>query len=170
MNRPEDQLRKLLDIHEIQQVLLKYPIAIDSRQLDIMDQLFTKDAQINLAGTGVFSVTEYKKLAGSVLPGLEATQHFCNAPVIHVDGDKAYTRCYFMAQHARNSLAPEPFIMVSGHYDDELVRANGEWRISKRTGTATWVEGNPAVISYPIAPGGLPWLDSRNCPAWLMKR
>jgi hypothetical protein len=170
MSKSEDQVRQLLDIHQIQQLLLKYAIALDSRELDLMDRLFTKDAKIDLAGTGVFSVGDYKKMAGGVLPGLEATQHFCSPAVIRIEGDKAFTRCYFMAQHARNSLAPQPFIMVAGHYDDELVRADGEWLIAKRTGTATWVDGNPAVLGYPIPPGGLPWLESRNCPSWLLKR
>ena len=165
-----DPVQKLLDIHEIQQALLKYAIALDARQPDLMDQVFTKDAEIVLSGTGTFTVESYKKLSGEVLPQLETTQHFCGAPVIRIAGDRAWTPCYFIAQHSRTSLAPEPFLIAAGHYDDELVRVGDSWRISKRTGVSTWVDGNTAVLGFPIPPGGLPWLTERNCPEWLLRR
>jgi len=169
MSKYDDSLRKLLDIHEIQQLLLEYSIALDARDLDFMDRLFTDDAQLNLVGDGVFSIAEYKKFASAAVPELDTTQHFCTPAVIRIEGDKAFSRCFFLAQHARNSLAPHSFCVVGGYFDDELVRRNGEWRIFKRNGTTTWVEGNTAVINFPIPPGGTPWSEARNIPAWMLK-
>lgn len=167
MTQTDEALRRLLDTQEIQQVLMKYSIAIDSRHLNLFHQVFSPDAMIDLAGTGQFSVEQYIGLSGQVLEQLEVTQHFLSPAVIDVQGNTARSRCYFMAQHGRNSEAPAPFLMIGGTYDDELARLENGWRITRRVGTATWIDGNVAVLGYPLPPGGLPWSEARDCPPWL---
>src|SRR5439155_17428632 len=95
------------------------------------------------------------------LPNIDATMHFCNAPVVKVTGDTATSRCYFMAQHVLNALRPDPFLMIGGTYDDELARIDGRWWITKRTGTSAWWQGNPAVLGSDVAIGAIEWMDTR---------
>jgi len=165
-----DSVQKLLDLHEIQTLLSKYVIAVDTQVLSLFDDCFAEDAAIDLANTGVFTRDGYRDLCSRVLPTLDATQHHLGLPVIDVRGDRAESRCYFIAQHARNSLAPQPFLIIGGWYDDEFARLDGQWRITRRRGTAVWFDGNPEVLGYPFQPGALARVPGRACPDWLLSR
>ena len=44
--------QRLLDIHEIQQVLLLYAVALDSREMSLLERVFTADAHIDIPGVG----------------------------------------------------------------------------------------------------------------------
>src|SRR5262249_53553345 len=97
------------------------------------------------------------------------TQHHLGLPAIRVEGDRASSRCYFVAQHVRNALAPRPALLIGGWYDDELARGREGWRIRVRRGTAVWCDGNPEVLGalpYPI--GAPPRGPGHEAPAWLL--
>jgi len=168
MNKFTDPVAMLLAVHDIQQVVYKYAIAIDTREIDLLDECFAKDGKFHMADAGVFSCEEYKALCRKVLPALDATQHVVGPPMIEIEGDTAVSRSYFIAQHARNSLAPNPLLLIGGWYDDEFTRIDGQWRITKRIGTPAWYDGNPAVLGDSNTPGGLKWSAYRNCPLWLL--
>jgi len=165
-----DNLQTLLDIQAIQNLLSKYVIAVDTREFSLFDECFSADAAIDLANTGVFSRDAYRDLCRQVLPTLDATQHQLGLPIIEVRGDRAFSRCYFIAQHARNALAPRPFLIIGGWYNDECARLDGSWRITRRQGVAVWFDGNPEVLGYPFAPGALASVPGRECPDWLLSR
>jgi len=162
-----DIVQKLLDIHQIQQVLVKYTIAIDTRDFDLLESCFTLDAEIHLAGLGSMTPKGYREICAQNLPSLNATQHHCGIPAIEFKGAIAVSRCYFMAQHARNNLGARPLMMIGGWYDDEFCRVGDSWRIYKRTGTAAWYEGNGEVLGYPVPQGGLEQTPGRATPDWL---
>jgi hypothetical protein len=160
-------VQKLLDIHQIQQVLVKYTIAIDSRDFDLLESCFVEQAEIHLAGLGTLTPKGYRTICEQNLPSLDATQHHCGIPAIQFSGETAFSRCYFMAQHARNSLGAKPLMMIGGWYDDEFIRVGDDWRINKRIGTAAWYEGNGDVLGYPVPQGGLAATAGRSKPTWL---
>lgn len=157
------------DVVAIQQVLARYVIAIDSRTPELLRQCFTPDAAIRLAGLPELTVEGYIAVGREALPKLDATLHHLGLPAIRVEGDRAFSRTYFMANHVRNALAPAATgLMIGGWYDDELVRTTDGWRISQRTGTALWAEGNPAVIEgadYPL--GATPRGPGHAAPGWM---
>jgi hypothetical protein len=157
----------LMDVHQIQQVLLKYPIALDTQCLELFDEVFSVNARIDLGGMGPFDREEYRRLCADVLPTLDATQHHVGPPVLSIDGSRASSRCYYVAQHARNDLRPSALLTIGGWYDDELEKSNGQWLISSRTGTPAWWDGNPAVIGRAGVPGAEKRRPGRSCPAWL---
>lgn len=162
-----DIVQQLLDIHQIQQVLVKYTIAIDTQDFDLLETCFTDDAELYLAGLGTLTPQSYRAICEQNLPSLNATQHHCAIPAITIDADTARSRCYFMAQHARNSLGAKPLMMIGGWYDDELRRVGADWRIHRRTGTAAWYEGNGDVLGYPVPQGGLEPTPGRATPGWM---
>jgi hypothetical protein len=162
-----DIVQKLLDIHQIQQLLVKYTIAIDTRDFDLLERCFTADAELHLAGLGTMTPQAYRKVCEQNLPSLDATQHHCGIPAIEFGGDVAHSRCYFMAQHARNSLGAAPLMLIGGWYDDVMHRVGDDWRIHRRTGTAAWYEGNGDVLGYPVPQGGLAATPGRARPGWL---
>ncbi len=167
----EDDLRRLLDIQEIQQVLHMYSIAIDSRDPEAMLPLFTEDAVIQVGDLEEMPVEQYALGGKEFLPTLEVTQHAISTAVIEIDGDTAKSRSYFAAQHSRNSLGDNCMLVIGGHYDDDFVRFNGQWRIKKRIGTATWMDGNIDVLAGAVGNiGGQPWTGQREYPGWLKNR
>jgi len=163
-----DAVTRLLDIQDIQRAIAIYVVAVDTRDLSLFDQCFVPDAQIILGGVGDMTPTSYREMAGPALGHLSATQHHLGLPIIELDGDKAHARCYFMAQHVRNDLAPNPFLMIGGWYTDDLVRTEEGWRITRRIGTAVWYDGNPDVLGMGNFPmGATPRAEGHLAPAWL---
>jgi hypothetical protein len=163
-----DAVARLLDYQEIQRVLGLYVIAVDTRDLSLFDQCFVPEAEIILGGVGELTPASYRKMAGPALGQLSATQHHLGLPVIQLDGDLAHARCYFMAQHVRNDLAPEPFLLIGGWYTDDLVRTEQGWRITRRVGAAVWYDGNPEVLGMGDFPmGATPRAEGHRAPAWL---
>jgi len=156
----------LRDVHEIAQVLYRYAVAVDTRELELFDHCFTADARIELQTVGVFDREGYRHLCRENLPNLDATQHTIGNPSIHVTGDTAVSRCYFVAQHVRNAVAPHPCLVIGGWYDDEFARIDGKWLITSRRGTAAWADGNPAVLGL-SAVGALESGPGRACPSWM---
>lgn len=155
------------DILAIQQILARYVIALDSRAPHLLLDCFTEDAAVSLGGMEIANIAEYAKLCETALPALDATHHHLSLPAIQVDGDRAVSRCYFTAQHVKNALAPDHSLLIAGWYDDELVRTPKGWRISKRTGTPSWINGNTAVLNYPIPTGAPPRGPGHDAPGWL---
>lgn len=164
----DDAVGRLLDIQDIQRALGLYVLAIDTRELSLMDQVFTPGAQIILGGVGEMTPASYKEMAVVGLGALDATQHHLGLPLIDLDGDRAHARCYFMAQHVRNDLAPAAFLLIGGWYTDDFIRTDGGWRIEKRVGTAVWYDGNPAVLGMGDFPmGATPRGEGHLPPGWL---
>lgn len=157
----------LLSIHNL---LSTYVIAVDTRQVELFDRIFTPDARIELANTGTFSPAEYADLCRTNLVTLDGTQHHLGLPAISIEGERAFSRVYFIAQHSRNSLAPAAHLVIGGWYDDELALVDGDWKISKRTGTAVWFDGNPQVLGYDFPMGAAPRGPGHAAPAWLIAK
>jgi hypothetical protein len=165
----DDAVSRLLDIEDIKRALGLYVIALDSRELPLFDRVFVPGAYINLGGMGEMTPESYKEAAVKGLSALNATQHHLGLPVIDLDGDVAHSRCYFIAQHVRNDLTPNPFLLIGGWYTDDLKRTEDGWRITKRIGTALWYDGNPEVLGMGDFPmGATPRGDGHGAPAWLM--
>jgi ketosteroid isomerase-like protein len=154
----------LLAVHNL---LSAYVIAVDTRQVELFQDVFTPDAVIDLANTGRFSPAEYADLCRTNLATLDGTQHHLGLPAIRFESDRAFSRTYFVAQHTRNSLAPAAHLVIGGWYDDEIARIDGDWRITKRTGTAVWFDGNPQVLGYNFPVGAAPRGPGHAAPAWL---
>jgi hypothetical protein len=168
MSTTPPSLERLADAHDIQQVLLRYSIALDTRQLELLDDVFAAEARIDMHSVGVFDREGYRHLCERALFQLDATQHLIGPAAVSVDGDEARARSYYVAQHARNDLRPDPLLTIGGWYDDELARATGTWRITARAGTSVWWAGNPAVLGSSELAGAQEWRPGRACPQWLL--
>jgi hypothetical protein len=139
--------RWLRDVHEIEQVIYSYAIAIDTRDWDLLDRCFAPDAAIEMSVAGRYpSPAAYRDRAKAVLAKLDATHHVFSSPRIVPDGDSARAHTYYQAQHVRNDLAPGSLLMIGGWVRDRFARADGRWVITERHGTALWFDGNPEVL------------------------
>jgi ketosteroid isomerase-like protein len=144
------------DVHAIEQLLYRYAVAIDTRDVDALDDVFTPDARLDMSVAGTMTPAEYQAKARRVLAELDATHHLIASPIVEVAaaGDTATAHCYHQAQHVRNDCAGGPLLLIGGWIDDELVRTAEGWRIARRRGRAVWFDGNPAVLGLDVVPGG----------------
>jgi hypothetical protein len=163
-------LQELSDIHDIQQVLLLYPVALDSRALHLLEQVFLPDARIDIPGVGTVDLAGYQAACTAGLGALDATHHVVNAPLLRLEGDVAYARSYLVAQHIMNAAAPDASLLIGAWYNDELRRTPAGWRISRRSGNAVWWSGNAAILGMTGAPQGFPRHGGHEAPDWLGPR
>ena len=163
----EARSQYLYDVHCIEQVLNRYVIGLDTLNIPLMRNCFTDDAHVEIPGAGVQSPDEYAAICEHSLPGLDATHHQLGPITVEVTGDTARAHCYLTAQHVLHSAGADCLLTIGAWYDDELVRTRESWKISKRVGTAVWLDGNPAVLGMPMEKGAFPKSPGRECPAWL---
>jgi len=150
----------------MQQVQLLYAVALDSRALDLLAQVFVPDARIEIPGVGTVDLAGYQAACVAGLGALDATQHVVNAPLLRIDGDVAQARSYLVAQHVLNSAAPDASLLIGAWYNDELRRTASGWRITQRTGNAVWWSGNPAILGMTGVPQAFPRHAGHAAPAW----
>jgi 3-phenylpropionate/cinnamic acid dioxygenase small subunit len=134
------------DVVAIQQVLYHYAYALDARDYDALDDVFSPDAKLHTSGGTLMSPAQYKAMCATELVKLDATHHMITNTGVTVDGDRASSRAYFQAQHVKRSLAPDSQLLMAGWVDDELERRAVGWRIVDRRWHSSWSSGNPAVL------------------------
>ncbi|MBZ9685221.1 nuclear transport factor 2 family protein [Clostridium estertheticum] len=135
------------DTTEIIQIINLYGLALDSHSWDLMPEIFTEDviADFGPAGAlwvGVEKLTYAFKIFHETL---DNHMHTMYGHVVHVEGDKAHAFTYGDWLLVRDLAEGGPSWLGRGWYDDELVRTEKGWRISKRVcRLASW-SGNPSV-------------------------
>lgn len=140
-------LQTLLDEREIVVVALRYCRALDTKDWQLLDDVFLVDATADLAGPAPLDGIEaIRARIRAALEHLDVSQHLVGNHEVSVDGDTAVHRCYLQAQHVRRAAAGGPNYIFAGRYDDRFVRTELGWRIAHRTLTMMWTDGNVAVV------------------------
>jgi hypothetical protein len=144
-----DELQRLLDERDIVAVAVRYCFALDTHDWDTLHKVFTPEATTNLGlprqQVGIDEIIE--RISGA-LSSLDDSQHLVGNHEVVVTEDTATHRCYLQAQHIRAVPDGSPLFMIAGRYEDELVRTPDGWRISHRTLTTMWREGNSDVVRF----------------------
>ncbi len=132
------------DRRAIIDLTIAYCWALDGRDWDRLDDIFTPDATATL-GPEVVGVEAIKRRVREALEPLAVSQHMVSTHEVRVDADRATARCYLLAQHIRDPSGAPQFV-VAGRYADELVRTEVGWRIKRRVLEVLWTDGDPAVL------------------------
>ena len=135
------------NVNEIVSLTVRYCWALDERDWNSLSEVFSSDAYAKYGVTehkGIDSIIE--KCQKALLP-LDFSHHMVTNHVVELEGDEATCKCYFQAQHVRNSTPGGVNFIIAGKYEDELTRINGEWKISSRVLTKIWTEGNEKVVN-----------------------
>ncbi|UGQ14955.1 nuclear transport factor 2 family protein [Yinghuangia sp. ASG 101] len=141
-------LQEISDRLEIQDLLVRYSHAVDTRQWDLLDDVFTADAHIDYSAVGgsAGDLTATKKFLADVMPMFTAFQHLVANSSVTVDGDTATARtmCHnpmlLPGDDGRQSL-----MMCGLWYLDTFVRVDGAWRIRSRTEEKSFMYVAPAT-------------------------
>lgn len=145
-------LQQLADRFEIEDVLTRYAWAIDSKNFDELDDVFTPDAHVDYTSSGgeAGAYPQIKAWLAKVLPHFPAYQHHVTNKQITIDGDKATSRAeFYNPMIMAKPDGTTSIFFVGGEYHDELVRTSQGWRISDRLEKSIWTDG-----ALPQAPPG----------------
>jgi 3-phenylpropionate/cinnamic acid dioxygenase small subunit len=141
-------LQELSDRAEIQDLLIDYSTAIDRRDYEALDKVFTHDAYVDLfEGGGIAGsypeVRAWLKLAMAPFP---FSQHLLGNMSIKLSGDKATCRTACINPMIIKLDNGAMHTMFIGHwYNDELVRTDTGWRIARRTIEACYRHNVPDI-------------------------
>lgn len=128
-------LQEISDRLEIQDLMVRYSHAVDTRQWDLLDEVFTADAYIDYSAMGgsAGDLASTKKFLGDMLPNFLAFQHLISNSSIAVDGDTATGRTLCHNPMLVADAQGKQSLMLCGlWYLDSFVRVEGQWRIRRR--------------------------------------
>ena len=121
-------LQEISDRLEIQELFVDYTQAIDRRNWDALDDVFTADAHIDYASTGgsVGDLPSTKEFLAQAMPMFKSFQHLVGTSKIVVDGDTATaTSILHNPMVLPQKDGPPRTFFVGVWYHDKLVRTAG---------------------------------------------
>ena len=134
-----------VDADEVQitEVLVRYATGIDSKNWSLFRSCWADEVDLDYGELGTFTDPDaLTELFAQIHNPMGPTYHRLSNFVIDVNGETATARTYV---HAVLMVTPEdngPWVDAIGHYDDELVRGPGGWRIRRRaTNTPRMITG-----------------------------
>ena len=140
------------DRAQIEDLQARYMFALDFRDADTYVKTFTEDGILDIVGMKWQGREEIRKIFTSMPgnasegkekpaepavkeaqgPSYPATgRHNITNIVLKIDGDKATGRAYWF-HYGNNNPERKAQLDSYGHYEDELVKVNGQWLFSKR--------------------------------------
>lgn len=138
-NRFVLSLEEISDRLEIQQLLVAYSTAIDTRRFDDLDAVFTPDAYIDYRAMGGIDgqFPDVKKWLSEILPNFPAYSHLIGNFDVRVTGDTAKSRilCFNPMVLGDEAGRAGQVLFCGLWYDDEFVRTADGWRMTRRVET-----------------------------------
>ncbi len=139
-------LQEMSDRFEIQDLLAAYCDAIDSRDWDALDNIFTSDAIVDYtpAGGAKGNLSETKAYLKRALKQFSSMQHMLGLPVIKITGDMATSRTIAFNPMSVEKNSQSHTFFVGIWYCDELTRTKAGWRITHRREELSYFHNMPA--------------------------
>ncbi|MCF2533554.1 nuclear transport factor 2 family protein [Yinghuangia soli] len=141
-----DLLRQLLDRRELDDLLVRYATALDTRDFDLLDQVFTADAAIDYSSAGgpKGPYPDLKRyFTTECFVPFDSWQHHITNKAVTLDGaDTAHGRTSVYNPLAFTAGDGTRKVLHAGAwYEDRFVRTADGWRIAARTLGMSWLDG-----------------------------
>jgi len=136
---------ELIDRLEINDLLTRYTVAIDKQDWELLDTVFTPDANVDYKSSGGIAGTyaEARKWLSEVLPIFSATLHYITNTTVELGGDRARSDTYvWNPMHMKLPDGSDHSFSVGAIYHDQLVRTPEGWRIAERREEQILMEGS----------------------------
>jgi 3-phenylpropionate/cinnamic acid dioxygenase small subunit len=146
--------KEIADRIEIDDLLTRYATAVDTRDWDLYQSVFTADAVIDYTSSGGIrgELAEVTKWLSDALSIFSMSQHMVTNRDIRLAGDTATSRSYFYNPMGRTERDGTLALMfVGGYYRDQLRRTAAGWRITERIQDTAWFSSAPGSPG-PAAP------------------
>lgn len=148
-------LQEMSDRLEIQDLFARYSHAIDARDWDALDAIFTPDAQIDYTETGG-AKGRYPQIKAWLPVALERFpmfQHMVATSKLEIAGDTAHSRTIlFNPMVHRDDAGAEQVFFIGLWYRDRLVRTGEGWRIAERHEEMGYAHNVPPLAPAPGIP------------------
>ena len=139
----ESDTAKRLDVLEsraqITDVLYAYAQANDRKDRELLASCFWPESTHHHGRFEGMS-SDFIGYAWKIISNLKIATHHISNVRIEIDGDRAFTSCYYFAHHRRNvkDSTVEEDAFFEGRYLDFFERRNGVWKIIRRRGLSDW--------------------------------
>jgi uncharacterized protein (TIGR02246 family) len=148
----EDYKSKVIELinkAEITSAVNSYFRALDEKDFDAQRfaTIFTTEAKVTRPdGSSLTGPEEISSSHQHSFARFESSQHFLTGHEIAIDGNTASVRANLIAMHMwqgshTNANKADNFFIAGGVIDANLVRANGQWRVSQVSNTVLWRAG-----------------------------
>lgn len=146
----------------IEDLQARYLFALDFFDMDTYVSTFTEDGVLDIIAYKAKGREEIRKRLEEARPVFDQSagdapqgpypatgRHNITNIVLRIDGDKAVGRAYWF-HYGNNNAERRAVLDGYGHYEDEMVKIDGQWLFSKRViyneGVAEWIASseNPA--------------------------
>ena len=145
-------LQEMSDRLEIQDLLARYSFAIDERDWDALDRVFTPDAQIDYSETGG-AKGDYPAIKAWLPKALERFpqyQHMVATTKLDISDDEARSRTIlFNPMVHRDAEGKEQVFFIGLWYRDRFVRTADGWRIAERYEEMAYAHNTPQMGPAP---------------------
>jgi 3-phenylpropionate/cinnamic acid dioxygenase small subunit len=131
---------------EIDDLLTRYATAIDTMDLDLLDEVFTPDADCDYEVVGGFrgDRAAFKAWLGDVLGFFSMHLHYVTNRRIAIGGDEA-TAVSYLYNPCTLKGGDGTVLTEGGRYHDRLVRTPEGWRIVARREEPLWNTWPPGL-------------------------
>jgi len=137
--------QQISDRLEIEHLLIRYTRGIDTGEWDLLDTVFTPDADIDYTESGGIAAPypTVKTWLAEVLPVFfPKRMHSLHQADITVDGDEATCTAYFHnPMPMSDGQGGEKLVEFGGLYHHELVRTAAGWRSRQLREEIVWRRG-----------------------------
>ena len=149
----ELSVRELSDRLQINDLLTRYTVAIDTKDWKLLDTCFTPDAQVDYTTSGGTKgpYPEVRKWLEKALAPFPMTVHFISNTTVDIDGDEASSRTYVLNPMGFPKDDGSLHIFTVGaYYVDKLVHTEDGWRIANRFEEQAFLDGSlPEALQIP---------------------
>ena len=115
----------------LQDVMLKYALAVDNKDYEGYRALFTEDVHvIGLTSDDMHGMETFFPWWKDAIDKYDSTQHLFSPMLATVDGDNAKTESHLQALHYPKGDA-ETTVTLWATYKTDMRRVDGEWKICR---------------------------------------
>ena len=145
--------REISDRLQINDLLIRYTVAIDKKDWELLDTCFTPDAHVDYTSAGGVA-GDYPKVRAwleKALAPFPLTVHAIANSVVEFDGDRATARTYVNNPMTFNNSDGSVHLFPEGaYYNDKLVWTDDGWRICERIEEQAFLDGSlPKALTIP---------------------
>ena len=131
-------IQELLDKAAIRDAMVRYSRGIDRHDSDMIAASFTPDAHVNYGGWEDQGADNIARRLQVRIGRYDAHTHFMGDQEIQLNGDSADVETYAII-YIVYTVEGTQYISTGGiHYEDRMVRYDGEWRVQNRVVHGDW--------------------------------
>ena len=149
----EISTKEISDRIRINDLLIRYTVAIDQKDWGLLDTCFTPDAHLDYTSAGGVkgSYPEVRQWLEKALAAFPMTVHLIGNSVVELSGDEATATTFVI--NPMGSAKPDGSLhifTVGAHYHDKLVHTEDGWRIRERIEKTAYMDGSlPEGLQIP---------------------